>query len=87
MPYLTPLPPTACLHVKPIKPLKPSSLRLAAGWIDSTFANSLAGWLEYLKPQASQPAIKLSWIVDKYGVDVVPCLHRPQHPFAPQPCD
>jgi hypothetical protein len=25
----------------------------------------LAGWIEYLKPQASQPAIKLSWIVAK----------------------
>jgi hypothetical protein len=28
----------------------------------------LAGCIEYLKPQASQPAIKLSWIVAKCGV-------------------
>jgi hypothetical protein len=72
MPYLTPSPPTACLHVKPIKPLKPSSLRLAAGWIDSTFANSLAGWLDFLKPQASKQAIKLSWIVDKSAIYNLP---------------
>jgi hypothetical protein len=73
MPYLTPSPPTACLHVKLIKPLKLLSLRLAAGWIDSTFANSLASWLKYLKPQASQPAIKLSWVVDKYACDTRIC--------------
>lgn len=67
MPYLTPQRLSTHMYVKPIKPLKPSSFWLAAGWIDSSFANRLAGWIESIKPQASQPATKLSWIVAKYG--------------------
>jgi hypothetical protein len=37
MPYLTLYPPPACLPIKPIKPINPSSFWPSFGWLDGYF--------------------------------------------------
>ncbi|MBW1279630.1 hypothetical protein, partial [Escherichia coli] len=47
MPYLTLYPTPACLPIKPIKPINPSSFWPSFGWLDGYFQIfELAGWIE-----------------------------------------
>jgi hypothetical protein len=64
MPYLMLYSPPACLPIKPIKPINPSSFWPSFGWLDGYFQIfELAGWIEEtsIHPSSHQA----SWILDK----------------------